>query len=157
MKIIFKNKNELLNTLYGDEEDYNYLSNEDIDCILDDHIKSLEKIYDFIEEHNLDELYDLGDCMNLIELFKKATIEEDTTENYINVRHCDECGKEMWDGFCIDSGMEYYCSEECLHKHYTDEEWDEMYDNGNSDSYWTDWYYEYEEYKRLKGIKESEE
>ena len=79
------------------------------------------------------------------------------TLDTINVRECDECGKEMWDGFCVENGMEYYCSEECLHKHYTDEEWEEMCDDGNGDSYWTDWYDEYEEYKRLKGIKESEE
>lgn len=156
MKIIFKNKNELLNTLYGDEEDYNYLSNEDIDCILDDHIKSLEKIYDFIEEHNLDELYDLGGCINLIELFKKATIEEDTTEDYINVRHCNECGKEMWEGFCIEGGLKYYCSEECLYKNLTEEEYEELYDNGNGDSYYTDWYDELRIYNKIKESEEDE-
>ena len=54
-------------------------------------------------------------------------------------RKCSECGKEMKAGYVIDGGMEYFCSDECLHKHYTDEEYLEMYDEGNGDSYWTEW------------------
>lgn len=54
-------------------------------------------------------------------------------------RVCTECGKKMNRGYCIDGGMEYFCSDECLHKHYTDEEYLEMYDDGNGDSYWTEW------------------
>lgn len=69
----------------------------------------------------------------------------------VNERYCDECGELMWDGYCIENGMEYYCSDECLHKHYTEEEWDEMYDEGNGDSYYTDWYEEMEEYNKIKG------
>lgn len=58
-------------------------------------------------------------------------------DNYKRV--CSHCGKEMFEGYVIDNGLEYYCSDECLHQHYTDEEYDEMYDNGNGDSYWTEW------------------
>lgn len=54
-------------------------------------------------------------------------------------RICSECGKPMDEGYCIDSGMEYFCSDECLHKHYTPEEWKEMYGEGDNDSYWTKW------------------
>lgn len=54
-------------------------------------------------------------------------------------RTCDECGKGMNEGFCIDSGCEYYCSDACLHKHYTAEEWEEAYADGDGDSYWTTW------------------
>lgn len=54
-------------------------------------------------------------------------------------RHCYECDKEMYSGYVIENGMEYYCSEECLHKHYTEEEFLQMYDDGNGDSYWTEW------------------
>jgi hypothetical protein len=54
-------------------------------------------------------------------------------------RICDECGATMTEGYCIDSGCEYYCSDECLHKHYTPEEWKSMYRDGDGDSYWTDW------------------
>jgi len=55
------------------------------------------------------------------------------------MRICSECRKKMNEGYCIDSGLEYYCSDECLHKHYTEEEYLEMYDEGNGDSYWTEW------------------
>ena len=54
-------------------------------------------------------------------------------------RICSECGKEMKAGYCINNGMEYFCSEACLRKHYSEEEYLEMYDDGNGDSYWTEW------------------
>lgn len=60
-------------------------------------------------------------------------------ENEENKRTCSECGKEMKQGYCIENGMEYYCSDECLHKHYTEEEFEELYDGGNGESYWTEW------------------
>ena len=34
---------------------------------------------------------------------------------------------------------EYYCSEKCLHQHYSEEEFLRMYDNGNSETYYTCW------------------
>lgn len=55
-------------------------------------------------------------------------------------RYCDVCGKEMTEGFCIESGEAYYCSEECLLKEMTWEEYLELYDDGKGDSYWTEWY-----------------
>lgn len=58
---------------------------------------------------------------------------------YFECRTCSECGKLMKEGYCIDDGTEYYCSDECLHKNYTEEEWEEMYDDGEGDSYWTEW------------------
>ena len=45
----------------------------------------------------------------------------------------------MYEGFCIESGLEYYCSEECLHKNLPEEEYTELYDEGRGDSYWTSW------------------
>ena len=54
-------------------------------------------------------------------------------------RHCTECGEEMTEGYCIESGLEYYCSDECLHKNISEEEYERLYDNGNGDSYWTQW------------------
>jgi hypothetical protein len=53
-------------------------------------------------------------------------------------RICDECLKPMREGYCIDGGSEYYCCDRCLHAHYTPEEREEMYDDGNSDSYRTE-------------------
>lgn len=59
-------------------------------------------------------------------------------------RICNHCKKEMLEGYCIENGLEYYCSEDCLHKHITPEEFEELYDNGNGDSYWTTWEENYE-------------
>lgn len=64
------------------------------------------------------------------------------------VRHCNECGKEMWQGYCIDNGMEYYCCEDCLNKNITEEEWADLYASG--DSYYTDWFEEQKEYKKIE-------
>ena len=56
-----------------------------------------------------------------------------------HVRACSECGKPMTEGYCIEDGAEYYCSEDCLHKHLTEEEYDNLYDDGRGNSYWTSW------------------
>ena len=63
--------------------------------------------------------------------------EENEDEKY--ARTCSECGKGMNEGYCFDGGRAYYCSDECLHKHFTPEEWEELYDDGEGDSYWTEW------------------
>lgn len=54
-------------------------------------------------------------------------------------RRCNSCNKRMSEGYCISGGEEYYCSDDCLHEKYTEEQWIELYDDGNSDSYWTTW------------------
>lgn len=54
-------------------------------------------------------------------------------------RICDVCGKRMAEGYCIDAGAEHYCSDECLHQVYTEEEYNEMYGDGEGDTYWTEW------------------
>lgn len=79
MKIVFKNKNEFLNTLYGDEEDYSYIGKEQVKEIIEDKLHSLELIYNYLDEsvYNGAEQYDLGDCENLIELFKNIEFEEE--------------------------------------------------------------------------------
>ena len=74
--------------------------------------------------------------------------EEEGEEKF--ARKCDECGKGMNEGYVIDAGAAYYCSDECLHKHFTEEEWTELYDDGNSESYWTEWDPEDEEAEKTK-------
>lgn len=69
-------------------------------------------------------------------------VSPETLEQYFNfqyVRICSHCGKPMAWGYCIGGGSEYYCSEKCLHQHYSEEEFLRMYDNGNSDTYYTCW------------------
>ncbi len=54
-------------------------------------------------------------------------------------RRCSVCGKLMREGYCVDGGFAYYCSDECLHTEYTDEEWENECVN-NDQSYYTEWY-----------------
>ena len=53
-------------------------------------------------------------------------------------RRCSECGRLMRAGYCADMGVAYYCSDECLHSDFTDEEWVEECEN-NDQSYYTEW------------------
>jgi len=51
----------------------------------------------------------------------------DDLEDIVEIRVCDECGKLMVEGYCIAGGEEYFCSDECLHKNYTPDEWLAIY------------------------------
>lgn len=53
------------------------------------------------------------------------------------MRTCDICGKELQSGYVIADGEEYYCSDECLGKVYTKEEFNDLYDEDVA--YWTTW------------------
>ena len=61
-------------------------------------------------------------------------------------RECTACSKGMNEGYCIGDGMEYYCSDACLHTEITHEEYMELYADGEGDSYWTTWYEDPDEY-----------
>ena len=54
-------------------------------------------------------------------------------------RACERCNLLLIEGYCIESGMAYYCSDKCLNEHFSKEEWKCMYDDGKGDSYWTSW------------------
>lgn len=51
---------------------------------------------------------------------------------------CDDCRTPMTQGYVIDAGALHYC-EPCHTKHYTPEQWAEMYFDGETDNYWTEW------------------
>lgn len=50
----------------------------------------------------------------------------------------------MHEGYCIEGGFAYYCSDECLEANMTREEFEELYEDGG-DTYWTEWYDEEDE------------
>ena len=52
-------------------------------------------------------------------------------------RICDECGAEMEFGYVINDGMEYYCSDDCLHGVYSEDEYGELCQEDLA--YWTVW------------------
>ena len=51
-------------------------------------------------------------------------------------RQCTACGAGMNEGYVIES-REWYCSDECLPM--TEAEFEELYADGEGDSYWTEW------------------
>lgn len=53
------------------------------------------------------------------------------------MRHCTECGAAMREGYVIDDGAEYYCTDGCLRINYTPEEWAAVYES--EWGYWTEW------------------
>ena len=53
------------------------------------------------------------------------------------MRKCSHCGRDMDEGFCIFDGEEYYCSENCLHSVYSEEEYKSLYEDDAA--YWTQW------------------
>jgi hypothetical protein len=55
----------------------------------------------------------------------KDSLEHPTDSS--ELKFCNECGKLVHNGFCIGGGEEYFCSEECLHKNYTEGEYLAMY------------------------------
>lgn len=52
-------------------------------------------------------------------------------------RICSECGNIMRDGYCVNAGDRYYCSDECLGKHFTPHEWLQECEE-NDQSYYTE-------------------
>jgi hypothetical protein len=59
-------------------------------------------------------------------------------------RKCDKCNKGMYEGYVINEGDEYYCSDNCLESVYTEEERNEMLPQNDDEledasSYWTEW------------------
>jgi hypothetical protein len=75
-------------------------------------------------------------CINKEDLIKES---EEWLNDLKEKRICSECGREMIEGYCIENGLDYYCSDECLHKNMTQEEYLELYDDGKGDSYYTEW------------------
>ncbi|PGK15267.1 hypothetical protein CN895_07920 [Bacillus cereus] len=53
-------------------------------------------------------------------------------------RICTHCNEIMFEGYCIDEGCHYFCSDECLHTKYTPEEYQKAYEEDWA--YWTDWH-----------------
>lgn len=78
-----------------------------------------------------------NDMEYLQELIQELQNIVDNNNNDDEKRQCSECKKEIKKGFCMNDGLEYYCSEKCLCKHYTKEEYNKMYEN--NEAYYTEW------------------
>ena len=73
-------------------------------------------------------------------VMKHSTAEELVDElDLEHIRVCSECGKPMYEGYCIEDGAEYYCSDYCLHQNLSEHQYQKLYDEGRGNSYWTSW------------------
>lgn len=52
-------------------------------------------------------------------------------------RKCCECSSGMNEGYLVYDS--YYCSDECLQRHYTQAEWSELHENEPDQCYYTEW------------------
>ena len=84
--------------------------------------ETIIKLTEFINEHNVPE----DDVEEIAEL--------------LDIRVCSVCGDLMYEGYVIDNGSGWYCTDECMNADgMTREEFEELFDDGNGDSYWTEW------------------
>jgi len=61
------------------------------------------------------------------------------TEGQKFARKCSVSGEGMNWGYVVNDGEEYYKDAQALYTKYSPAEWDEMYEEGNSNSYYTNW------------------
>lgn len=79
---------------------------------------------------------------------------EELSEKLDCFRICDHCHRPMIEGYCIDDGCEHYCSDGCLSNNYSNEEYEQMYDDGEGTSYYTNWYEDSKTYKNNTKINQ---
>lgn len=60
-----------------------------------------------------------------------------TPKMYDYARVCDICEKGMNEGYVVNNGDEYYCSDTCVQKQYTKQQWNQLYKKDIG--YWTTW------------------
>lgn len=99
----------------------------------------IHRILKFIEKcdsahDNCDCMLDAHECYDVINYIKEL---KGKVEAYEHLRVCDHCSKPVLQGYCIEDGWKYYCSDNCLIKHYTEYQYSEMYDEGRA--YWSSW------------------
>ena len=46
----------------------------------------------------------------------------------------------MIEGYVIEGGFAYYCSDKCLEYDMTLDEFKQAYGDGNTETYWTEWF-----------------
>ena len=106
----------------------------------EEELKILEKLYESFKESECNTVDDyVSNSSEYINFFYE--LQEDLEYNYeIEIRICSHCNKIMICGYIISGGDAYYCSDDCLNEHMTKKEFEEAYGNGDTDTYYTDWY-----------------
>jgi hypothetical protein len=57
----------------------------------------------------------------------KKLFDDPRSMDWDEIRFCSECGEPMEEGYLLYGGDSYYCSDDCLFKNHTKDEWRAMY------------------------------
>lgn len=92
------------------------------------------------EGDRIEDISEIQDLFNEVLIAKGYNLTNDNLELIINAEYrvCSECGKDFTRGYVIEGGLNYYCSDECLSKNITPEEYETLFDEGNGETYWTE-------------------
>ena len=116
---------------------------KDVNEVLRQDVLASERLSDFFYGLLKEKIEEVA--IDIKEFMADFCIQHATTSELVDeldlehIRVCSECGKPMYEGYCIENGAEYYCSDECLHKNLKEEEYERLYDDGRGDTYWTSW------------------
>lgn len=98
------------------------------------------KMYNVYWKFITEEDTDIEELIEAIEEFinrKGKSIEYSIEE--VEYRICDVCGSTMEEGYMIEGGFGYWCSDDCLEdSQYTEKEIEEMRES--EDLFYTEWY-----------------
>ncbi len=90
--------------------------------------RNIEDLEDFLDiETMFCKEYKYNECLDC-ELENCDGCVEDKT-------YCTVCNKEMSEGYVINDGLENYCSKKCLDTEITDDEYNQLYEEGYA--FWT--------------------
>ncbi|MGL5086810.1 MAG: hypothetical protein ACRC68_14060 [Clostridium sp.] len=106
----------------ADDDSKVYIDNEEYKSLINK-INSLLKSRDEVVRYNL-----------------ATTIQEYLERFELDVRVCTSCLSLMVEGYVIDGGADYYCTDKCLEFDMTLEEFNEAYGDGETETYFTEWY-----------------
>lgn len=101
-------------------------------------IKDLNKANKFEDKmhHAIKLVNEVNSIINLISSNEIEDIINILEDNQIEVRQCTNCSKLMFDGYVVDDGHEYYCSDKCFDEEIGMENLNKMYED--DEAYWTE-------------------
>lgn len=100
-----------------------------VEIELKDYINLIQKLNNVFNENDRGARHDFA-----------VSIQEELERFDLEVRVCTSCLKIMIEGYVIEGGMDYYCSDKCLEYDMTLEEFEQSYGDGDTESYWTEWF-----------------
>lgn len=100
-----------------------------VEIELKDYINFIQMLNNALNKIYRDERYNIS-----------LAIKEELEEFGLEVRVCTSCLKIMIEGYVIEGGFAYYCSDNCLEYDMTLDEFKQAYGDGNTETYWTEWF-----------------